>query len=223
MNISRELFKLKDPKYQKFQSALMPTVDSNMIIGVRTPALKKLSKEIFKENKYDSFLNTLPHKYYEENNIHAFLIGQIKDYDSCIKELNRFLPYVNNWATCDSMYCVSFKRNKDKLIKDIKKWLKSKETYTVRFGIGMLMGLYLDEDFKPEHLKLVSKVKSDEYYVNMMKAWYFATALAKQYDETLPYFENKVLDDFTHRKAISKCIDSYRIDEKTKEYLKTLR
>ena len=223
MNIIKTLLDLKDKKYGEFQIKLIPTVDPKSIIGVRTPELRKLAKEIIKENDYEAFLNDLPHKYFDENQLHAFIISEIKDYDKCLDEVNKFLPYVDNWATCDQMSPKVFKKNHDKLIDNITKWIKSKETYTIRFGIGMLMQYYLDDNFKPEYLKLVSKLKSQEYYVNMMIAWYFATALAKQYENTLPYIEEKKLDTWTHNKTIQKAIESYRITPEQKEYLKSLK
>ena len=221
--IEKRLFKLQDKKYREMQVRIIPNIDSNRIIGVRTPELKNIAKELFNENNYLSFLNELPHKYFEENQIHSFIISKIKDYDECINEINEFLPYVDNWATCDQMSPKVFKKHHDKLIIEIKKWIKSKDTYTIRFAIGMLMQHYLDEDFKDEYLKIVSKVKSNEYYINMMKSWYFATALAKQYNKTIPYIENNKLDTWVHNKTIQKAIESYRITNTQKDYLKTLK
>lgn len=223
MNIRAELLKKQDIKYREFTIKLNPTLDPNTIIGVRNPDARSLAKEAFKEGGYQTFLDSLPHKYFEENNVHSFIIEQIKDYDKCIEELNKFLPYVDNWATCDALTPKVFKKHKEELIKEIKKWLKSKETYTIRFGIEMLMAFYLDEDFDEKHLGLVSKVKSNEYYVNMMRAWYFATALAKQSDATIKIIENKSLDVWTHNKTIQKAIESYRISDEDKEYLRTLK
>ena len=223
MSIKDELFNLQDKKYGEFQVKLIPTVDSKSIIGVRTPLLRKLAKEIIKSTDYDSFLNDLPHKYFEENQLHAFIISEIKDYDKCVKEVNRFLPYVDNWATCDQMSPRVFKKNRDKLIDEINRWIKSTETYTIRFGIGILMEHFLNEDFKEEYLNLVSNIKSEEYYVNMMRAWYFATALAKQYSYAIKYIEDEKLDTWTHNKAIQKAIESYRITPNQKEYLRSLK
>ena len=223
MNIIKTLLDLKDKKYGEFQIKLIPTVDPKSIIGVRTPELRKLAKEIIKENDYEAFLNDLPHKYFDENQLHAFIISEIKDYDRCLDEVSKFLPYVDNWATCDQMSPKVFKKNHDKLIDNITKWIKSKETYTIRFGIGMLMQHFLDEDFKVEHLKLVANIKSEEYYVNMMRAWYFATALSKQYESAIKYIENNSLDVWTHNKTIQKAIESYRITDKQKEYLRSLK
>ena len=221
--IQKELFKLQDKKYKKFQEKLIPTRDPDTIIGVRTPELRKYAKELFKSNNYQSFLKELPHKYFDENQLHAFIISEIKDYDECINYINEFLPYVDNWATCDQMSPKVFKKNHDSLIDNIKTWLKSKETYTIRFGIGCLLQHFLDEDFKPEYLEIVSRIKSEEYYINMMIAWYFATALAKQYKLTKPYIENNQLDKWTHNKTIQKAIESYRISSEQKEYLKSLK
>ena len=223
MNTLEELFNLQDKKYGEFQVKLIPTVDPKSIIGVRTPELRKLVKEIIKSNDYESFLDNLPHKYFEENQLHAFIISEIKDYDSCISYINKFLPFVDNWATCDQMSPKIFKKNHDKLLGHIKLWIKSKDTYTIRFGIGMLMEHFLNEDFKDEYLSLVASIKSEEYYVNMMKAWYFATALAKQYDSAIVYLEKKELDVWTHNKTIQKAIESYRITDKQKEYLRSLK
>ena len=221
--IQKELFKLQDKKYKEFQEKLIPTRDPDTIIGVRTPELRKYAKELFKSNNYQSFLKELPHKYFDENQLHAFIISEIKDYDECINYINEFLPYVDNWATCDQMSPKVFKKNHDSLIDNIKIWLKSKETYTIRFGIGCLLQHFLDEDFKPEYLEIVSRIKSEEYYINMMRAWYFATALAKQYKLTKPYIENNKLDKWTHNKTIQKAIESYRISSEQKEYLKSLK
>jgi 3-methyladenine DNA glycosylase AlkD len=220
MIIIDELFKLQDKEYREFQSKLIPNISKDSIIGVRTPLLRQLSKKIIKENNYSDFLNDLPHKYFDENQIHAFIISEIKDYDECLFEFNKFLPYIDNWATCDQSSPKIFLKNSDKLINEIKRWIKSKDTYTIRFGIGMLMRIYLDDNFKPEYLKMVSNIKSDEYYVNMMIAWFFATALAKQYDSTIEYIKNYKLDKWVHNKIIQKSIESYRISKEKKEYLK---
>ena len=222
-NIEKELFKLQDKKYQELQSKILPNLDANTIIGVRTPDLKKYAKKLFKDNNYESFINDLPHKYYEENQLHAFIISDIKDYDECLSCFKKFLPYIDNWSTCDQSTPKAFSKNLDSLLKEIKGWIKSKETYTIRFGISMLMRNYLDSNFKVDYLEMVSKIKSDEYYVNMMRAWYFATALAKQYDKTISYIENNKLDTWTHNKAIQKAIESYRVTDEHKDYLRSLR
>lgn len=220
-NIVIKLFELQDKEYQKLQYKIIPNVDN--IIGVRTPELRKLAKQLIKENNYKSFLKNLPHKYFDENQLHAFIISEIRDYDECIKYISEFLPYIDNWATCDQMSPKILKKHKEELIKYIKVWIKSKKTYTIRFGIGMLMEYFLDENFNKTYLELVSKIRSNEYYVNMMIAWFFATALAKQYEETIKYIENKKLDIWVHNKTIQKAIESYRIRESQKEYLKTLK
>ena len=222
-NIEKELLELQDKKYKDFQSKLVPNIDSNNIIGIRTPELRNYAKKLFKSNDFESFLEELPHHYYEENLLHFFVISMIKDFDECVKRVIEFLPYVDCWPVCDQASPKCFSKNHDSLLPYIKNWLKSKETYTIRFGIRMLMNEYLDKDYKPEYLELVSKVKSEEYYVNMMKAWFFATALAKQYTSTLPYIENNKLDTWTHNKTIQKAVESYRIIEEQKEYLKSLK
>ena len=222
-NIEKDLFKLQDKKYRELQSKILPNLDANTIIGVRTPDLKKYAKKLFKENNYESFINDLPHKYYEENQLHAFIISDIKDYDECLSCFKKFLPYIDNWSTCDQSTPKAFSKNLDSLLKEIKEWINSKETYTIRFGVSMLMRNYLDSNFKVDYLELVSKIKSDEYYVNMMRAWYFATALAKQYDKTISYIENNKLDVWTHNKTIQKAIESYRVTDEHKDYLRSLR
>ena len=223
MNIEKELFKLQDKKYRDMQITIIPTVKAETIIGVRTPELKKIAKKLYKSNNYKEFINGLPHKFFDENQLHAFILGEIKDYDECLDSVNKFLPYIDNWATCDQSTPKAFVKNSDRLIGEIKKWLKSKETYTIRFGIGMLMRSYLDDNFKEEYLELVSKIKSDEYYVNMMIAWYFATALAKQYDSTIKYIENNKLDTWVHNKTIQKAVESYRVTNEHKDYLRSLK
>lgn len=221
--VQARLFELQDFSYRDFHSKLMPTVPKEKIIGVRVPQLRKLAKEFGKTEDAKEFLKILPHKYYEEDNLHAFLIEQIKDFDECIFALDDFLLYVDNWATCDMMSPKVFKNNTEKLLPKIEEWLISDYTYQVRFAIGMLMKFYLDESFDERYLQLVASVKSDEYYINMMIAWYFATALAKQWEKTVPFIENKVLDKWTHNKAIQKAVESYRITKEQKEYLKQLK
>ena len=221
--ITDELFSLQDKKYRDMQVKIIPNIDSESIIGVRTPELRNKKKKMVKENNYFEFLNNLPHKYFDENQLHAFIVSEIKDYDECISYVNKFLPYVDNWATCDQMSPKAFKKNTDILLDEINDWLNSKELYTVRFAIGCLMQYYLDERFDSKYLKMVSKVKSDEYYLQMMIAWYFATALAKQYDATIPYIENKKLSKWIHNKTIQKSIESYRISQDKKDYLRTLK
>ena len=233
--MKEELFKLQDVKYRNFQKKLIPTVDPESVIGVRTPELRKLAKQLarLRTSKtaadcktaadVEAFLKDLPHEYFDENQLHAFIVSEDKDYERCMADVEEFLPYVDNWATCDQMSPKVFKKNKDGLLLHVRKWLKSDRTYTVRFAIGMLMEHFLDDDFDPEYPKLVAKVKSDEYYVNMMIAWYFATALAKQHDAVIPYLEEQKLDVWTHNKTIQKARESYRITPEQKEYLKTLK
>ena len=221
--IREELKRLQDVKYRDFQIPIIPTVKPESMIGVRTPELRKLAKQYGASKEIGAFLEDLPHLYFEENQLHAFIISGMKDYGECIQELNRFLPYVDNWATCDQMSPRVFKKHREELPGEIRKWIGSAETYTVRFGIGMLMEHYLDEDFDPAYPEVVATVRSEEYYVNMMIAWYFATALAKQYEAILPYIENRRLDTWTHNKAIQKAVESYRITPEQKAYLKTLK
>lgn len=227
MKIEKEirdrLFELQDLEYRDFHSRLMPTVDKELVIGVRTPALRKLAKELAKEEEYMDFLSILPHKYYEENNLHGFLLEGIRDYKVCVERLNQFLPFVDNWATCDMMSPKIFKKHKEELLMEIQRWLASEHTYTIRYGINMLMTHYLDEDFKEEYLQWVAKLHSGEYYVNMMIAWYFATALAKQRDSAISYIEERRLEPWTHNKAIQKAVESRRISPEDKLYLKSLK
>ena len=223
MNIKDELFKLQDIKYKEFQAKLVPNIDSDSIIGIRTPDLRKFAKDIFKSNNYKEFINELPHKYYEENLLHFFIISMIKDFNECIKEVDRFLPYVDCWPVCDQSSPKVFKKNHESILPYIKKWISNKHIYTSRFGIRILMNEFLDKDFKPEYLKLVSNIKGEDYYLKMMIAWYFATALAKQYDATIPFIENNKLDKWIHNKTIQKAIESYRVTDEHKEYLKSLK
>lgn len=220
--IQKDLFTLSEQTYAEFCFNLNPTVPRESIIGVRVPKVREYAKSICK-NDNTKFFNSLPHKYYEENMLHGLLIEQIKDYDKCISELEKFLPYIDNWSVCDTCNPKVFRKHKEDLIIHIKKWIIDDKTYTIRYGIGLLMGLYLDDDFKKEYLDVVSKVRSEEYYVNMMVAWYFATALAKQYDDAIIYIENNKLDKWVHNKTIQKAIESYRISDDKKDYLRTLR
>ena len=221
--IKNKLFKLQDKKYRDFQIKLIPTINPNTIIGIRTPELKKYAKELVKDNNYISFISDLPHKYFEENQLHAFIISEIKDYDKCIEYINKFLPYINNWATCDQMSPKIFKKYTNKLLDQVNIWIKSSKSYTIRYSILILMKYYLDDNFKKEYLEKVCNIESEEYYVNMMRAWYYATALAKQYKDTIVYIENNKLDTWTHNKTIQKARESYRIEEDKKEYLKSLK
>ncbi len=221
--IQKELFKKQDVKYRDFQAKLIPNLNSQTVIGVRTPVLRNFAKELYRENNFSEFLNDLPHKYFDENQLHAFLISEIKEFDFCIAELNRFLPFVDNWATCDQMSPKVFKRNKEKLLEQIKIWIVSEETYTLRFSVGMLMQHFLNEEFDLKYPEMILKIDSEEYYVRMMIAWYFATALAKHYELILPFLENKSLNKWTHNKAIQKALESYRISDEQKKYLRTLK
>lgn len=221
--IREKLFSLQDFKYGDFQAKLMPTIARETVIGVRTPALRKYAKKLAKEENVSEFLQDLPHQYFEENQLHAFIICEQKNYEECIKELNLFLPYVDNWATCDQMSPKVFRKHHGELLEQIKIWMNSDQTYTVRYGIGMLMAHFLEEDFDIQYAEMVADIRSEEYYVNMMIAWYFATALAKQYETIVPFIEKRRLDNWTHRKAIQKAVESYRITKEQKEYLKGLK
>lgn len=221
--IQNRLFELQDMAYRDFHSRLMPGIDKETVIGIRVPMLRKYSKSIAGTELSEKFIKELPHRYYEENNLHMMLITGIRDYDRCISEIERFLPYIDNWATCDFPAPKCFENHKEELLPVIKGWIDSGETYTIRYGIGMLMRLYLDEDFDPEYVRLVAGVKSDEYYVNMMIAWYMATALAKQWDTVIPYIEEHRMSDWVHRKTIQKAVESYRITDEQKKYLKGYR
>lgn len=221
--LQRSLFEIQDLKYRDFHAKLLPGIEKEKIIGIRTPILRKFAKEFAKTQEAQKFLHELPHQYYEENNLHLMLVTQIRDYEQCLEEVKRFLPYIDNWATCDLPLPKCFEKHKDELIVDVKNWIASKETYTIRYGIGVLLRLYLDEDFKDEYPKLVAGVISDEYYVNMMISWYFTTALAKQWDAVIGYLEERKLTEWVHRKTIQKAVESYRITKEQKEYLRSLR
>ena len=221
--IRAELLSLQDLEYKNFHSKLMPTVNPEAIIGIRMPILRKYAKSLAKTADADEFLKILPHKYYEENNLHSLLIEPIKDYDKAISLTDEFLPYIDNWATCDLMSPKIFARHTDELFIKINEWINSEQTYTVRYGLGMLMRYFLDEKFEENHLELASKIISDEYYINMMIAWYMATALAKQWDAAIPYIQEHRLSEWVHRKSIQKAVESYRITPEQKDYLKGLR
>ena len=222
-DLYRKMYDLQDLKYRDMQIKIIPTINPQSVIGVRTPELKSMAKDIMKAGNYKGFLEELPHKYFEENQLQAFIISGIKDLNECMAELERFLPYVDNWATCDQMSPKIFKKHREVLFTHIKEWIRSERTYTVRFGVGMLMEHFLDEDYDPKYPEMVAELRSEEYYVNMMIAWYFATALAKQYESIIPYIEQKRLDDWTHNKAIQKSVESRRITEEQKLYLKSLK
>lgn len=223
MNIRETLLSLQDGKFAAFQAMLIPNVAPECILGVRTPELRKLAKQLRGSSDAEAFLNTLPHEFFEENNLHAFLLCGIKDFERCVRAVEDFLPYVDNWATCDQLRPKAFARNRQALLPRIRSWLDSDRTYTQRFGIGMLMSHFLDEDFREEYLSWVSDIHSEEYYVNMMIAWYFATALAKQYRAALPYIEERRLGPWVHNKTIQKALESYRVSEEHKACLKTLK
>ncbi len=221
--IQKKLFEHSDKEYASFQIKLTPGITDEDVIGVRVPVVRKLAKEILKEGFPHEFISSLPHRYYDENMLHGLLISEIKDFDEAVKAVDDFLPYVDNWAVCDIMSPKIFRKNKEKLIDYIVKWSCSERTYTCRFGIEMLMSHFLDGDFKKEYLEIPAKVVSDEYYVMMMKAWFFATALAKQWDSTIPYITENRLDTQTHNKTIQKSVESFRITPEQKDYLKQLK
>ncbi len=219
IDIAAQLFALQDKTYAGFQSKLIPTIPRETIIGVRTPELRKMAKQVSKTPTAQEFMLTLPHRYFDENQLHAFILSEEKDFDACIAELKRFLPYVDNWATCDQLSPKCFKKHTQKLIPYIRRWMASKRTYTIRFGMGMLMRYYLDEAFKPEYLEWVAAIQSEEYCIRMMQAWFFATALAKQWDAAFPYIGQRRLHPWTHNKAIQKAIESYRITDEQKSII----
>lgn len=222
-SLQKQLFELQDLKYRDFHSKLLPGIDKEKIIGIRTPQLRKFAKEFAKTEEVVLFLQELPHTYYEENNLHMMLVSWMKDYGACLKEVRRFLPYIDNWATCDLPLPKCFEKHKTELLPEIQSWIMDTHTYTIRYGIGVLMRLYLDEAFLPEFPELVAQVRSEEYYVNMMIAWYMSTALAKQWETIIPYIEQKKLPEWVHRKTIQKAVESYRITPEQKAYLKTFR
>lgn len=223
--MQEQLFQLQDLKYRDFHSKLIPNIEKDAVIGIRMPVLRKFAKTFAREEaaEAEQFLQELPHDYYEENNLHMMLITQISDFERCLSEVERFLPYINNWATCDFPAPKCFSGHKEELLPHIYTWIASGETYTVRYGIGMLMRLFLDDDFSETYVELVAQIRSEEYYVNMMIAWYLATALAKQWDAVIPYLEKRILPVWVHKKTIQKAVESYRITAEQKTYLKSLR
>lgn len=221
--IRDRLFALQDPEYRLFQSKLMPTVDPARVIGVRIPDLRKLSRELAGTEQAAAFVRQLPHDYYEENNLHGFLIVSLRDYGETVAALEAFLPYVDNWATCDLLHPRAFDKRPEALPDQLFRWLQSDRTYMVRFAMGMLMSLYLDEAFRPGYADWIAGIKSEEYYVNMMAAWYFATALAKRWDDVFPYLTDHRLPVWTHNKAIQKAIESRRISPEQKQILRSLK
>ena len=223
MHITEELFALQDVSYTAFQAKLTPNIPRELFIGVRVPVARKLAKKLSQKPEAASFLSDLPHTYYDENILHSLLLSEMKDYDACVAAVDAFLPYVDNWAVCDILSPKIFKKHKTALLEKIKEWSASKKTYTCRFGMEMLLSHFLDEDFKPAYLEIPASVHREEYYVRMMIAWFFATALAKQWDATIEYLEDRRLDTWTHNKTIQKARESGRITPKQKEYLKTLK
>lgn len=233
IDITKELFNLQDEQYRNMQIKIIPNIDAERIIGVRTPLLRAFAKDLVKKSKSSldisrtttDFLEKLPHEYFDENQLHAFIICEEKDFEKCMNKIERFLPYIDNWATCDQLSPKIFRKqeNRKALLPYIDKWIKSPHCYTIRFAIGLLLQHFLDEEFKEEYLDKAASVRSDEYYVKMMVAWYFATALAKQYDAALPFIEEKRLEKWTHNKAIQKAIESYRVTPEHKEYLRSLK
>ncbi len=223
MDITKELFSLQDLSLASFNAKIIPNIDKSTIIGVRTAEIRKLAKKVAKNKACEQFLKRLPHKYFEENQLHAFIISDIRDFERAIYELQLFLPYVDNWATCDQMNFFAFKENLPQLEKCAYEWLKSTHTYTVRFGICTLMKYFLDKGFKTQYLDKVAEIKTDEYYINMCSAWFFATALSKQYEKTLPYLKEKKLHLWVHNKTISKACESFRVKSENKNELRQMR
>ena len=223
--IQKILFEYQDSKYGDFSAKLVPTLPRECFIGVRSPSYKKIIRELasLPQGEVEKFMGELPHKYHEENCLHIALINKIKDYDECLSQLEQFLPYINSWAVSDGLNPPVLKKNKGNLLPKIKFWIKDEKQFTKRVGMLLLMKYYLDDDFKPEYLELPAKIRSDEYYVNMMTAWLFAEALVKQWDSTLPFIQNKKLDPWTHNKAIQKACESFRVSIEQKEYLKSLK
>lgn len=223
MTVSERLFACRDEAYKEFQSRLVPNIPKETIIGVRTPEMRRIAKEIKGTREAEDFLSALPHEYYEENLVHFFLVSLIKDFDECANAVETFLPYADCWPVSDQASPKAFRKDHEKLLPLIRRWIGSEHVYTARFGIRMLMNEFLDADFKPDYLEWVAAVKGEDYYIRMMVAWYFATALAKQYDETVPFIEQRRLDPWTHKKAVQKAIESFRVTDAHKEYLKSLR
>ena len=223
MTLYDRLAEVRDDAYRALLRKLVPNIDPATIVGVRTPEMRAIAKEVSKSGDRDAFLSALPHPYYEENLIHFFVLAEIKDFDACIRGVEAFLPYVDCWPVSDQATPKVFRKNHQKLLPYIEKWIASEHVYTARFGLRMLMNEFLDADFREEYLALAANKKGEDYYLKMMIAWFFATALFKRYDETIPYFENRVLDEWVHRKAIQKAVESYRVTDEHKAYLKTLR
>ncbi len=223
MDIEKRLFELKDLKFRDFNAKLIPNLDKDTMIGVKTPQLKQLAKALYKSGDHTEFIRSLPHKYFEENQLHAFIISQITDFDIAIYELERFLPYIDNWATCDQLVLKAIAKDPKRILNKIDLWLASEKLYTIRFAIGLLLRYFLDERFDEKYLDKAAAVRSGEYYINMMIAWYFATALAKQWEDSVKYIEEKKLNTWVHNKTIQKARESLRITNEQKEYLKGLK
>lgn len=222
-DIIKMLYAAADAVYRDFNSGLIPNVSTKLFIGVQTPVLRNIAKDTVKSGEYSDFIAHLPHKYFEENQLHAFILSQLRDFDTVINETEKFLPYVDNWATCDQLSPIVFRKNKDLLLKYVYKWVKSKHAFTVRFGVKTLMQYWLDDDFDEKYAEIVANIKSDDYYVNMMRAWYFATGAAKQYDRILPYLVPGQIDEWTRKRAIQKAIESYRVSDEHKQKLRSLK
>lgn len=222
-DIQKKLMSLYDEEYKKFNSKLIPAVPTESQIGVRIPHIRKLAKELKSTAEAEEFLSSLPHRYFEENNLHGYLLETINDFDKALEMTEKFLPYIDNWATCDTVTPKAFRKNLPVLYEKVKGWLKSEHPYTIRFGVNMLMKFFLDENFREESLNLVGSIVSEEYYVNMVRAWFFATAVAKQRETALPYLTEKKLDKWTHNKTIQKCTESYRISDEDKKLLKEMK
>ncbi len=223
MTLYDKLIAVKDEEYRAFQVKLVPNIPAEAILGVRTPDLRQIAKEVFASTDREAFLKALPHNYYEENLVHFFALAMIKDFDSCVQGVETFLPYVDCWPVSDQATPKAFRKNHEKLLPYIRKWIAAEHVYTARFGLRMLMNEFLDDDFKAEYLELAANKKGEDYYLKMMVAWFFATALAKRYDETVPYFEGRKLDEWVHKKAIQKAVESYRVTDAHKAYLKSLK
>jgi hypothetical protein len=223
MTLYDRLNEVRDEAYRELLIRLVPNVPPETVVGVRTPEMRRIAKDVFTSADRDAFLNDLPHRYYEENLIHFFVLSMIRDFDECVRRVEAFLPYVDCWPVSDQATPKAFRKNHEKLLPYIRKWIASEHVYTARFGIRMLMNEFLDADFKEEYLSLVAAKQGEDYYLRMMVAWYFATALAKRYDETVPYLEARRLDEWTHKKAIQKAIESFRVTDAHKEYLRSLR
>ena len=223
MTLYDKLVAVRDEEYRAFQVKLVPNIPAETILGVRTPDLRQIAKELFESADREAFLKSLPHNYYEENLVHFFVLAMIKDFDSCVQGVEAFLPYVDCWPVSDQATPKVFRKNHEKLLPYIRKWIASDHVYTARFGLRMLMNEFLDDDFKAEYLELAANKKGEDYYLKMMVAWFFATALAKRYEETVPYFEKHRLDEWVHKKAIQKAVESYRVTDAHKAYLKSLR